>query len=800
MTTNVSRIYKPETLTVFDLLNEDVGYFVPNYQREYSWDSENIIDLMEDIASGVQELVTEGRHNHFIGTMIIVPKNDPEGLNMDDRRVKPPRTDVIIDGQQRISTIALLGCGLYRKISTAVKRLNSRALSSGARNTIDLSIITDIAVNNYLIYLSRFFSYSVTHPSAIPQKKPNIIRYDLDELTFCGDDSKYTSDVSSYLAQFIRAVCSLSTSLPLPQGKTRVAQNYRAITSSLTKFETAHTSSGSSKVYPSATEILEWSENQRISRDEKPPLWDSLWNHDFSSYLNFLRSTQTETYEQRKQSCLSSLIQLLAFSYYVFDCCCLTRIEPLSETSGFDMFQSLNATGTPLTAIETFKPSVIAYLKVNNISFENSELQKNFSQIEALLKPQLSASTKNKLTNEFLTMFAVIYNGEKLPKRFSRQLKWLTTEYSSCGTSEEHAAFVQRMSYLATYWLNVINYKWSDSCTVIPKLESTPENDLATLCIMMLNDAGHRMAHSVLSRFYSRVIQGVPNAEKDFIEATKAIAAFYVIWRSAHSNSGLDDVYRDLLADKFSWKQGDSQLTPNVLKEYLRNKLRDDKGCGGRRNWREKASINLTYDKAAPACRFALFLTAHDTVASRIAGLMEKGRAGSSSCLTPQMWQSEALNSIEHIAPRKPEPGHTWDSQIYKEGRVERIGNLTLLPIEINISAANRGWLEKWIYYRHLAVTSPTELNSLRGQANSLGVVLADSTILRLRQCTYKQHMESIVSCKADIGANWSSKLIEARTSRICGITWDRIYPWLADSSPAPSATPARRRSNRSRV
>jgi len=48
--------------------------------------------------------------------------------------------------------------------------------------------------------------------------------------------------------------------------------------------------------------------------------------------------------------------------YYLLQRCCFTLIEPVSENWAFDMFQSLNATGTPLTALETFKPLVVSLL------------------------------------------------------------------------------------------------------------------------------------------------------------------------------------------------------------------------------------------------------------------------------------------------------------------------------------------------------------------------------------------------------------------------------------------------------
>jgi len=51
----------------------------------------------------------------------------------------------------------------------------------------------------------------------------------------------------------------------------------------------------------------------------------------------------------------------------------LFYIEPVSENWAFDMFQSLNATGTPLTALETFKPLVVSLVASNNGGFKGSK-------------------------------------------------------------------------------------------------------------------------------------------------------------------------------------------------------------------------------------------------------------------------------------------------------------------------------------------------------------------------------------------------------------------------------------------
>ena len=76
-------------------------FFIPKYQREYVWRSDNweaLFNDLEDAPSG-----------HFLGSIICVnnQKDSMAGSRLE-----------LIDGQQRFTTISLLFCALYRKLKT----------------------------------------------------------------------------------------------------------------------------------------------------------------------------------------------------------------------------------------------------------------------------------------------------------------------------------------------------------------------------------------------------------------------------------------------------------------------------------------------------------------------------------------------------------------------------------------------------------------------------------------------------------------------------------------------------------
>jgi uncharacterized protein with ParB-like and HNH nuclease domain len=107
---NIEKAFVTENRSVFDFFQQPgLGFYIPLYQREYSWDSDNIDQLLEDISKGVSRLVEEKdeREIRFLGTIITVVESDKNNIQPQDTQALPSRIDKLIDGQQRLSTIAV---------------------------------------------------------------------------------------------------------------------------------------------------------------------------------------------------------------------------------------------------------------------------------------------------------------------------------------------------------------------------------------------------------------------------------------------------------------------------------------------------------------------------------------------------------------------------------------------------------------------------------------------------------------------------------------------------------------------
>jgi uncharacterized protein DUF262/uncharacterized protein DUF1524 len=93
-----------ETRTLTQLFQLDVRYLVPLYQRPYVWTEERQwAPLWEDIATVANHLLGDdaaGRApTHFLGAIVIQQQENPPGT---------PQRFMVIDGQQRLTTLQLL--------------------------------------------------------------------------------------------------------------------------------------------------------------------------------------------------------------------------------------------------------------------------------------------------------------------------------------------------------------------------------------------------------------------------------------------------------------------------------------------------------------------------------------------------------------------------------------------------------------------------------------------------------------------------------------------------------------------
>lgn len=89
--------FKPLSLTIKELFtNADSKYKIPQYQRPYKWEDEQVDKLWDDIF----EAWENGEDNYFLGSIITAKPRDNEKSSYID----------VVDGQQRLTTLTILLC------------------------------------------------------------------------------------------------------------------------------------------------------------------------------------------------------------------------------------------------------------------------------------------------------------------------------------------------------------------------------------------------------------------------------------------------------------------------------------------------------------------------------------------------------------------------------------------------------------------------------------------------------------------------------------------------------------------
>lgn len=77
-------------------------FIIPVYQRNYDWKIENCKQLYDDLV----KVIKNNRRSHFFGSLVSV--YEPSGRNTEF---------LVIDGQQRLTTVSLLFLAMYNLIT-----------------------------------------------------------------------------------------------------------------------------------------------------------------------------------------------------------------------------------------------------------------------------------------------------------------------------------------------------------------------------------------------------------------------------------------------------------------------------------------------------------------------------------------------------------------------------------------------------------------------------------------------------------------------------------------------------------
>jgi hypothetical protein len=757
--------------SIHDVFMHSQAFVVPEYQRSYQWGESQIQSLVRDIHMSICSIAKSSSLDHeirFLGSIITIVQT--AGLQHNHYgSLQPNVFHEIVDGQQRLTTFALLASVLHQMVRDAYVDV--------AKDEYAHAVIDKLkhVVNRYEKQLEVVYAYKLQQMTK-DFVLPAIIRAENDRW----EDNKgsFRSQVARLLHQHIHP--NNESGKNAHREVDIVVKNVLA----MRKLLSQHSMGGFPTIDDDNEEPSFYQPYDVVIR-----LNALLWHGNYSDL-----STAVLHDSARQDTPLLRLARLLIFTNVFLHRCYLNHVYTGDERWAFDMFIGLNTSGIPLSAVETFRAYLMQKAKaLPNAGLITQRIQDLFINhhhgIELYFDREKKATERAKRVKEYVTTLALYLTGEKVGYHIHEQRMYLKKTYDlelqkvQDFTAQQHIQleFIQNMQQFTQYCVHQ-DALLSQDAPVLAHLQSddASRRDAAMLCIGFLADANHTIVDALLARFYSRVGQRRERASYEFEDVCMAVAAFFVLWRTVRGTNGLPDVHRELM-ESFSVKGSNSHWNSVTVKSSLRDKLKATESHPmnllDREIWVREAS-QIRARRMKEITRFILLMVSHQTSHdTHHPGLMQKGANGYQPYATLVHWRSRDLKSIEHIAPQSKTQG--WDSSLYdpQSNLVDSLGNLVLMPVDLNSSLQNNIWPMKWTYYQYLALGNADLRDRFFEEMKQKGITLQKSTMQLLNKSTYAGHMDPIVAVGID--GRWDADLVQLRTKRMLEIFHDRMMQWL---------------------
>lgn len=763
----ITDLFSAKSASLWDTMmshNGSVGYRIPEYQRTYDWSHSKIKRMLEDCLSGFVSIANPHKLDPytFFGTLILVEEKKAEGtfegISM-----------AVVDGQQRLTTMVLISCALveaiktYGKIDGKLSADTKQWLEAEAKHQKDMLYQ---CTTGQIIGTGELFPF------------PRIVR-DTDNRANSGADSEYRSYISRFIEAFYKSFNEddkdFSTNAKVRDSSDeRFLDNYRYIKSQL-NFSLVDPD------HEKADIDFVTMESCDLEKKHSRSLFKKL------DILHQDADKDRALSEACKSNQAVGMLRLLAFSSYVTRNIVFTRVETDNEDAAFDIFDALNTTGEPLTALETFKPRVIKSEK-SKLGYQGSESEESFNRIEKNLNDLFQDTDKRQReTKDLLVTFALYLEGHKLPLDLSSQRLFLRSRYEELalnGTIQEQRRLVSSIADVAEFRQIYWTRSGIDS---LSKVYATKDFALLQLCLLFMQDMNTTLSIPIMARYWVDFQSN--QDETKFIDAIKAITAFIILRRSITGGTGgidtdlrkiMDKTPKDAKAPLSIGKNHDNEIWDVAfLKKQLRQLLATKKlGIKDRESWVTQVSETQLARHSRPLSRFILLAASHNSRPDlNKPGLLKRDGVIPSdeiAFMTPAAWLDDKYSTVEHVAPES-NPGSGWEEDIYKKQSTRQlIGNVVLLPQKENSAVGNYGWDRKRVFYSALIAKDTDEREKSLQLAKDKGFQFTKKTEAILREGS-RLHMLDFLG---DV-EKWDETFIHCRTKNTLELAWDTFAEWL---------------------
>ena len=742
-------------------LENELGLVIPDYQRDYTWEIDEVQRLFNDLLSGLS-----ARKKQATGTFF--------GASVWCKRKRPKEDEFliasydIVDGQQRITSCLLLSISLMFEIKKIDAQIEHNALAK------DLSKWLKAHVDHIE---QRIIDTVVGELKRASQPFSRLI-HEEDTRGKSASTSEYLSPLALIQQVFARNLEDNKSPIDFSSIKVkskdenvqgRLINNIELFCGYLCKI----------------SDKLFYLENN-IPFLEKGFLLNRHLKELFLEEGKDLPEGELRKGIDTNPS-IENLIRLIQFYGYFFNASCFSIITCEDEDSAFSIFDSLNTTGVPLTAIETLKPYVQREYRQLKETFDGSEADKNLKSVDEAIRAKTNDTSKQSMLSKELVIHSVLLgNGAISNNSLTTQRNAIREMQQKCsegGYKELTSKVLKTISDYRLKFSSIENIRLFNS----PELNTDEEDDIK-LVNAFLSNTNTRLYRPILARFYWD-----EKSPKLFLKACKAIAAFYVLRRSTSSTTErIDDIFRNTLAGTNLYSglnlmnRPPSDLNESDLedfKTFLKTELSTknlDFGISDKDKWVSHVKDMNHFSGAKFLLRFMLF-AAHDgaKVDSGDKTLLQRDDAtpdSSLNFLSFNTWDNNLYETLEHVAPQKENT--SW-KDVYDDPNLKHtIGNFVLLPKGQNSSLQDSDWAVKKLFLKILLLDSHKERSDLINKNKQHALKLPpkiEQLVLSKSSPLVKSHM---LSGLENI-ETWDADYIRKRSERLCSLAWDKIVKWL---------------------
>jgi hypothetical protein len=784
------RIFDAESESLYDFVSKNGrGLYIPPYQRDYAWDKSNVERLVDDTIQGLNALLKRPDESiTFIGTIIAM--NDSKKTTISPLVKNQVYTQVmsIIDGQQRLTTLLMLCLALLLEIEVQWADLKK----GKAHGSDEAKLWLETRVNDMRGLLSQMLAEKQNNGEAEFRHFPKMIRAFIDTWSYEADKATYVSPISWLLFEFVRL-------------REQQDPNWSKFASVLKGSADGAENEGQRRHFMKMLKVMRDKLKNLPSDDEFPELigivqdedkQDTLFGEEFPASMRkglevCLQPAgqgdpaYDEVRTRKWWEASTNLVSLLFFAKFALERITLVVVTATTEDFAFDVFEALNTTGQPLTALETFVPKVVQ--SVGMARYNSSEEKKQLEIASSYIRRVSRADDRQKRSADLLVAFALAELGEKRSKNLADQRRFMREAFDDYPDRKGQQEFIRHLAELSRFFDAV----WVSNGSK-PRVDEQELPDPSALCLRFLVDFGHTITAPLLAQYAAAVgvikePQERQQAVQRFCQVVQAVTAFTVLWRASRSTTDrIDQVYRDLMSKGSPdhgvpalarGKRADGPLpAPSAIQAALVAKLKADRKQGGaniagKAEWIEKAIAQPLWEVNLTLARFVLLVACHDVVEGAD-GALTPGKAGSHPTLTCEAWLGSKFTTVEHIAPRSKAKG--WSTDLYQDEEFERLGNLTLLPSNTNSSISDRPWEQKRSLFAALSAKTEDDAKGILAKLKEEGVDLSDVGA-NLYSGQYLPHVHAI----SQVHSTWDLAAVDARGRTLADLTWRRLAPWL---------------------